>query len=97
MNIVHLLTGVVEIVVAVLLWHHAAPALRRIGTWRAWMTWLLGLALALLGIGQIDAWLSGSTVPLLRQLGDVVLIFYAVWRFVHIMRHVPPPHWSETP
>ncbi|KNH02620.1 hypothetical protein J121_404 [Qipengyuania citrea LAMA 915] len=97
MTIVHLLTGLVEIAVAILLWHHAAPALRRIGTWRAWMTWLLGLALALLGVGQIDAWFAGSTVPLLRQLGDVVLLFYAAWRFVHIMRHVPPPHWSETP
>ena len=97
MELTHLLTGLVEIIIAVLLWHHAAPALRRIGTWRAWMTWLLGLALALLGTGQIDAWLTGETIPLLRQLGDVVLILYAAWRFIHIMRHVPPPHWSDEP
>lgn len=97
MNLLHLVTGLVEITVAILLWHHAAPALRRIGTWRAWKTWLLGLALALLGAGQIDAWLSGAEIPLLRQLGDAVLILYGAWRFFHIMRHVPPPHWSETP
>lgn len=97
MNLLHLVAGLVEITVAILLWHHAAPALRRIGTWRAWKTWLLGLALALFGVGQIDAWLSGTQIPLLRQLGDGVLIFYGAWRFVHIMRHVPPPHWSDTP
>jgi len=97
MELIHLVTGLAEIIVAVLLWHHAAPALRRIGTWRAWMTWLLGLALALLGVGQIDAWLVGGHIPLLRQLGDVFLIIYAAWRFLHIMRHVPPPHWSEEP
>jgi len=97
MNTINLLTGLAEIAVAVLLWHHAAPALRRIAYWRAWKTWLLGLALALLGIGQIDAWLSGAAIPLLRQLGDAILVIYSAWRFVHIMRHVPPPHWSEAP
>lgn len=97
MELIHLVTGLVEITIAILLWHHAAPALRRIGTWRAWMTWLLGLALALFGTGQIDAWLSGDPIPLLRQLGDVALIIYAAWRFLHIMRHVPPPHWSDEP
>ena len=55
MELFHLLTGLVEIIIAVLLWHHAAPALRRIGTWRAWMTWLLGLALALLGVEAAEA------------------------------------------
>ena len=93
----HLLTGIVEITIAVMLWHHAAPALRRIGTWRAWMTWLLGFALALLGIGQINAWLVNAHIPFLRQSGDFALIIYAAWRFIHIMRHVPPPHWSDEP
>ena len=97
MGTIHLLTGLVEIAIAIALWHHAAPALRRLGTWRAWMTWLLGLALALLGIGQIDAWLTGQTILWLRQCGDIALVIYAAWRFVHIMRHVPPPHWSDTP
>lgn len=97
MNPLHLLTGLAEIMVAIALWHRAAPALRCHGHWRAWKTWLLGVALALLGIGQLDAWWSGATVPLLRQLGDAALIAYSIWRFVHIMRHVPPPHWSEAP
>ena len=97
MELIHLLTGLVEIGIAVLLWHHAMPAIRRIATWRAWMTWLLGAALALFGAGQIDAWLTGDHIPLLRQLGDFLLIIYSAWRFAFIMRHVPPPHWSDTP
>jgi hypothetical protein len=97
MDQMHLLTGLAEIIIAALLWHHAAPAMRRVAYWRAWKTWLLGLALALLGSGQIDAWLTGSTIPWLRQLGDFVLIIFAAWRFAHIMRHVPPPHWSDAP
>lgn len=97
METVHLLTGLVEIAIAILLFHHAAPAIRRIATWRAWMTWLLGLALTLLGVGQIDAWLTGQTIPWLRQCGDIVLVTYSAWRFLHIMRHVPPPHWSDAP
>lgn len=95
MEQLNLIIGLIEIACAIMLWHHAAPALRRIGTWRAWMTWLFGLSLALFGIGQIDAWLSGETIPSLRLLGDGVLILYAAWRFILIMRHVPPPHWSD--
>ena len=97
MELIYLLTGLAEVTVAVLLWHHAAPALRRIGTWRAWKTWLLGLTLALFGIGQLDTWWTGGCIHWLRQGGDFVLIIYAAWRFFHIMRHVPPPHWSDSP
>ena len=86
-----------EVSLAVMLWHRAAPALRTIAQWRAWMIFFLGLSLAMLGVGQFEAAMTGDSIPFLRMMGDLALIIYAAWRFLHIVRHTPPPHWSEEP
>lgn len=95
--IVNFMFFLVEVTLAVMLWHRAAPAMRSIAQWRAWMIFFLGLALAMLGVGQFEAAMLGTPIPFLRLTGDLALIIYGIWRFLHIVRHTPPPHWSEEP
>lgn len=97
MTIVHFLLGVAELLLAVLIWHRAMPALYRESQWRATKLWALGMAIGLLGVGQLEAALGFSAIPLLRCVGDLFLIAYAAARYRGIMKHMPPPHWSELP
>lgn len=92
----HLLTAICEIALAIALLHRASIVLRSWSHWRAWKVWFLAAALMGFGIGQIDAWLGVASISPTRMFGDAALIIYAAWRLVHILRHLPPPHWSDT-
>lgn len=95
MTILHFILAGAELLLAVLLWHRAAPALFKDSQWRATKVWLLGMAIGMLGIGQLEAALGYSAIPGLRCVGDLFLIFYAAARYRGIVKHTPPPHWSE--
>lgn len=95
MSYLYPLIGLIEFTLAVLLWHRATPALRREAKWRAWEVWALGAALAFFAIGQFEAWWAWRAIPGLRLFGDLLLILSGAGRYWHIMRHRPPPHWSD--
>lgn len=84
-----------EILLAVLLWHRAMPALFKESQWRATKAWALGMAIGVMGVGQLEAALGFSAIPVLRCVGDLFLIAYAAARYRGIVKHTPPPHWSE--
>ena len=92
METVHLLTGLVEIAIAILLFHHAAPAIRRIATWRAWMTWLLGLALTMVGL-DVTTGLPRYTFGVIDLQAGVSLIAVMIGAFAvaEILRSAAAP------
>jgi hypothetical protein len=95
MTWLHFLLAGAEVLLAVLLWHRAMPALFRDSQWRATKIWALGMAIGTLGVGQLEAALGFSAIPWLRCIGDLFLIGYATARYRGIVKHTPPPHWSE--
>lgn len=95
MSWMHFALAWCELLLAVLLWHRAMPAMLAEAQWRAVKIWGLGMALAVYGIGQLEAGLGYSTIPGIRSFADVCLIAYAAARLLHILRHAPPPHWSD--
>lgn len=85
---ISMIIGVVEVALAFVIFQRAVPALLKEKTFTVWKTWLLGVALGLIGTGIVS---HGD--PVLSVLGHAALIAYAIMRLHHITGGRPPSQW----
>lgn len=87
-----LIIGVTEVALAFLYFQRALPATLRQGNWKVWKTWLLGVALGLIGTGIVA---HGD--PVLSVLGHFALIAYAIMRLRRIVNERGSCKWGDKP
>lgn len=78
--------ALVEITVAMVLFHRALPSVLQGGRLKAFQIWALAMALGMFGVDRFAAYINGTHTSPLAMLGHCWLAAYGVLRFAHIAR-----------
>lgn len=88
------LFGLCAVVLGIAVWHRAIPAVWKEGRQKAWKVWLYGMGLVACGYVHLVA-ATGARVPAILFFAHLCFFVYGLLRYLAIVRHDEPPHWSE--
>lgn len=85
-NLANFILSLIEISLAMMMFHRAVPTELLKGRAKAFKTWFLALALGMFGVDRLTAFIAVQPTPFITMLAHCWLATYGILRFGHIAR-----------